>query len=89
MSSIALLGALETGLLFALVAFGVYLSFRVLQFPDLTVDGSFPLGAAVSATLIVSGTDPWLATLAAIGAAGIPEAGLKHLQTVYERGAVR
>ena len=65
MSLIAFLGAIETGLLFGLVALGVYLSFRVLQFPDLTVDGSFPLGAAVSAVLIVGGVDPWLATLAA------------------------
>ncbi len=68
MSLIAFLGALETGLVFALVAFGVFLSFRVLQFPDLTVDGSFPLGAAVAATLIVAGANPWLATLTAIAA---------------------
>jgi len=60
------MGAIETGLLFGLVAFGIYLSFRILDFPDLTVDGSFPLGAAVSATLIVSGYNPWLATLLAM-----------------------
>jgi len=71
MSLIAFLGALETGLVFALVAFGVFLSFRVLQFPDLTVDGSFPLGAAVSATLIVTGTSPLVATLAAIAAGAV------------------
>ncbi len=71
MSQIAFLGAIETGLIFALVAFGVFISFRVLDFPDLTVDGSFPLGAAVSATLIVNGINPWLATLAAILAGGI------------------
>ncbi|MCK7577840.1 MAG: ABC transporter permease [Chromatiales bacterium] len=65
MSNIALLGAIEIGLVFGLVALGVYLSFRVLQFPDLTVDGSFPLGAAVVATLIVHHVNPWLATLAA------------------------
>lgn len=65
MSGIALLGAIEIGLVFGLVALGVYLSFRVLQFPDLTVDGSFPLGAAVAATLIVHRVDPWLATAAA------------------------
>jgi putative ABC transport system permease protein len=65
MSNIALLGAIEIGLVFGLVALGVYLSFRVLQFPDLTVDGSFPLGAAVAATLIVHHVNPWLATLAA------------------------
>ncbi|MBT3205106.1 MAG: ABC transporter permease [Gammaproteobacteria bacterium] len=66
MSLIAFLGAIESGLIFALVALGIYLSFRVLEFPDLTVDGSFPLGAAVSATLIVSGWNPWLATGVAI-----------------------
>jgi putative ABC transport system permease protein len=65
-SQIAFLGAIETGLLFGLVAFGVYLSFRILDFPDLTVDGSFPLGAAVSASLIVTGFNPWLATLLAM-----------------------
>lgn len=69
MSQIAFLGAIEVGLLFALVALGVYLSFRVLQFPDLTVDGSFPLGAAVCASMIVAGIDPYSATLAA-GVAG-------------------
>ena len=42
------------------MALGVYLSFRVLSFPDLTVDGSFPLGAAVAATAITGGLDPWL-----------------------------
>ncbi|HYE01321.1 MAG TPA: ABC transporter permease [Alphaproteobacteria bacterium] len=68
MSLFAFLGAVEVGLIFALVALAVYLSFRVLQFPDLTVDGSFPLGAAVAATLIVTGVDAYLATLAAFAA---------------------
>lgn len=58
----ALLGAVELGLIYGLVALGVYLSFRVLSFPDLTVDGSFPLGAAVAATAITGGMDAWLAT---------------------------
>jgi len=61
----SLWGALEIGLVFGLVALGVLISFRMLRFPDLTVDGSFPLGAAVAATLISSGHDPFLATLAA------------------------
>jgi len=65
-SSIAFFGAVESGLLFGLVAFGVFIAFRVLDFPDLTVDGSFPLGAAVAATLIVSGWNPWLATAMAM-----------------------
>lgn len=62
MSEIAFFGAVEFGLVYAFVALGVYLSFRVLDFPDLTVDGSFPLGAAVAAVLIVGGWNPWAAT---------------------------
>ncbi len=65
MSFYTLLGALEIGLIFSLVALGVYISFRLLRFPDLTVDGSFPLGGAVAATLIASGSDPFVATIAA------------------------
>ena len=79
MNVVALSGALELGLLYGLVAFGVYLSFRVLDFPDLTVDGSFPLGGAVAATLIVRGMNPWEATLWATIAgmlAGLCTAGL-------------
>lgn len=68
MSLYEALGSLETGLVFGLVALGAFLTFRVLDFPDLTVEGSFPLGAAVAATLIVAGVNPWLATLAAVGA---------------------
>jgi putative ABC transport system permease protein len=68
MSLFALLGALELGLIYSLVALGVLISFRVLNFPDLTVDGSFPLGGAVAATLIVLGWNPFLATAIAIAA---------------------
>lgn len=65
MNLIQFLGALELGLLYSLIAMGVYISFRVLDFPDLTVDGSFPLGAAVLASLILRGWSPALATLLA------------------------
>ncbi|NYT57656.1 ABC transporter permease [Alcaligenaceae bacterium] len=65
MSIYSLWGALEIGLIFGLVALGVFISFRVLRFPDLTVDGSFPLGGAVAATLISAGLDPFTSTLAA------------------------
>jgi putative ABC transport system permease protein len=64
----AFVGALETGLVFALVALGSYVTFRLLDFPDLTVEGSFPLGAAVAAKLMVSGVGPWPATIAAVAA---------------------
>lgn len=56
-------GALEQGLLYGIMVLGVYITFRVLDFPDLTVDGSFTLGAAVAARLIFDGYDPWLGTL--------------------------
>lgn len=57
--------SLYEGLAYGFVALGVYITFRVLSFPDLTVDGSFPMGGAVAATLIVAGVNPWLATLIA------------------------
>ena len=71
MTLIASLGAIEIGLIFGLVALGVFLSFRIINFPDLTVDGSFPLGGAVAAALIVAGADPFLATGAAIVAGAL------------------
>ncbi len=74
MSTFAFLGTLEIGFIYGLVAIGVYLTFRVLDFPDLTVDGSFTLGAAVTATLIVLGVNAYLATLA--GALAAACAGL-------------
>lgn len=62
----AIFGAFESGIIYAIMALGVYLSFRVLDFPDLTVDGSFVTGAAVAATMIVSGANPFLATITAL-----------------------
>ncbi|MDR0213853.1 MAG: ABC transporter permease [Comamonas sp.] len=71
MSLFSVLGAIEIGLIFSLVALGVFISFRLLRFPDLTVDGSFPLGGAVCAILISTGTNPWLATLAGTAAGAV------------------
>lgn len=61
----AIYGSLESGTIYAIMALGVFLSYRVLDFPDLTVDGSFVTGAALSATLIVHGYNPFFATLIA------------------------
>jgi len=70
MSLYEILGTLETGFIYGIVALGAFLTFRILDFPDLTVEGSFPLGAAVAATLMVSaGWNPWIATICA-GLAG-------------------
>ncbi len=66
-----MLSALDLGLIYGLMALGVYLTFRVLDFPDLTVDGSFTTGGAVTATLIVAGQSPWLATAAGAVAGAI------------------
>ena len=51
---------LEQGLIYAILALGVYITYKILDFPDLTVDGSFPLGAAVTAALITRGMNPYL-----------------------------
>ncbi len=59
------IGALEQGFIFGLMSLGVYLTFRVLDFPDLSVDGSLPLGAAVSAAIITSGGSPFFSVAAA------------------------
>ncbi|WP_227430785.1 ABC transporter permease [Psychrobacter sp. I-STPA6b] len=61
MTLIGFFGALESGLIYGLVALGVLISFRILDFPDLTADGSFPLGGAVAGVAIVAGVNPWLA----------------------------
>lgn len=70
------------GLIYALLAYGILITYRILDFPDLTVDGSFPLGAAVSAVLLVRGVDPWLTLLAAIAAGALAGAatGLIHVR---------
>lgn len=84
MNIIQLIGVIELGLIFGFVAIGVYLSLKVLDFPDLSVDGTFPLGAATCAALIVGGVHPLLATIAAVivgGAAGLVTAWLStHLK---------
>lgn len=75
-----MIGALELGLLYGVMALGVYLTFRVLNFPDLTVDGSFTTGGATAASMIVLGFNPVLATAAGFGVGLIAGAitGLLH-----------
>ena len=53
-----LLGIFEEGLIYAIMALGVYITYKILDFPDLSVDGTFPLGAALTAGLIVKGVSP-------------------------------
>ncbi len=66
MTSTIWFGALEQGLLYGVMVLGVYITFRVLDFPDLTVDGSFTLGGAIAARIIMEGMDPWLGTMLAL-----------------------
>ena len=65
---VILSSALEQGLLYSFMVLGVFLTFRVLDFPDLTVDGSLPLGEAVTAVLISNGQSPFVATAAGVAA---------------------
>ena len=57
---------IEQSLIFAIMVLGVYISFRILNFPDMTVDGTFPLGAAISAKLLTLGVNPYLTLLVAL-----------------------
>ena len=73
---------LEQGLIYGILALGVYITYKILDFPDLTVDGSFPLGAAVTATMITQGVNPYLTipvSFLAGAAAGICT-GLIHVK---------
>src|ERR1051326_8766712 len=75
-----LLGAFTIGLILALLALGVYLSFRVFNFPDITAEGSITLGASITATLLVRGCAPGIATAAGFagGLAAGATTGLLH-----------
>lgn len=66
MTYYSLMGAVEQGFAYGFLVLGVYLTFRVLDFPDLTVDGSLPLGAAVSAVAISAGVDPFVSLFLAM-----------------------
>ena len=66
-----LINILEQGLLFSLVSIGVYITYKILDFPDLSVDSTFPLGAAITAALLVKGVNPWISIIAATLAGAI------------------
>ena len=73
---------IEQSLIFAIMVLGVYISFRILNFPDMTVDGTFPLGAAISAKLLTLGVNPYLTLLVTLiaGAAAGAITGLIHVK---------
>ncbi|WP_338557033.1 ABC transporter permease [Paenibacillus sp. KS-LC4] len=73
-------GAIELGLIYALMALGVYITYRILDFPDLTVEGSFTTGGGIAMILITNGVSPWVATIAAFAGGAVAGAitGLLH-----------
>ena len=77
-----LLGVLEQGLIYAVLALGVYITFKILDFPDMTVDSTFPLGAAVTALMISNGIHPLL-TLPASLLAGDLLSGIIMMTGLY------
>ncbi len=86
---VAFQGAVSQGILWGLLVLGVFITFRLLDIPDMTVDGSFALGGAVVAVLVVNyGVDPTLATLAGMAAGGLAGAVTGLLTTVFEIPAI-
>lgn len=79
-----LLGALTIGLILSLLAFGVFISFRIFEFPDITTEGSLTLGGAVAAVLIVAGFNPVLATFAAFAGGALAGTATAVLHTRFK-----
>ena len=61
-----IISIVSQGLVWAILGLGIFMTFRILNFPDMTTEGSFPLGGAVAVTLISKGINPFLATVVAI-----------------------
>ncbi|GAA0121001.1 MAG: ABC transporter permease [Clostridium argentinense] len=77
-----LINVLEQGFIFSIMAIGVYITYRILDFPDLSVEGTFPLGASVAAVSIINGINPFIACLLAFisGSIGGVITGLLHVK---------
>ena len=67
-----IIGVMEEGLIYAIMALGLYITYKILDFPDLSVDGTFPMGAAVTAMLILKGVHPALTLLLSFAECGNP-----------------
>lgn len=79
-----LISAVTIGLILSLLAFGVFISFRVFSFPDITAEGSITLGAAVAAVFLVRGVNPWIATTLAVLAGSLAGATTGVLHTRFK-----
>lgn len=77
-----LIGILEEGLVYAIMALGVYITYKILDFPDLSVDGTFPMGAALTASAIIAGLNPVLTLILAFAAGALAGCvtGLIHVK---------
>ena len=77
-----ILGVMEEGLVYSIMALGVYITYKILDFPDLSVDGTFPLGSAVTAVLIIAGVNPFLTLIISflVGACAGVLTGLIHVK---------
>lgn len=84
----ALLGAVSQGILWGIMVLGVYITYKLLDIADLTVDGSFALGGSVCAVLVVAGVDPLIAVAAAVLAGMLAGAVTGFLHTVFEIPAI-
>lgn len=84
----ALLGAVSQGILWGIMVLGVYITYKLLDIADLTVDGSFALGGSVCAVLVVAGVDPLIAVAAAMLAGMLAGAVTGFLHTVFEIPAI-
>ena len=85
---IALMGAVSQGVLWGIMVLGVFITYKLLDIADLTVDGSFATGGSVCAVLLVAGVDPLLAILAGMVAGGVAGAVTGFLHTVLEIPAI-
>ena len=84
----AMLGAVSQGILWGIMVLGVFITYKLLDIPDLTVDGSFATGGAVCAVLVVAGVNPALAIVAAMAASAVAGAVTGFLTTVFEIPAI-
>ena len=84
----ALLGAVSQGILWGIMVLGVFITYKLLDIADLTVDGSFALGGSVCAVLVVAGVDPLIAVVAAMLAGMLAGAVTGFLHTVFEIPAI-
>lgn len=84
-----IIGVFEQGFIYAIMALGVYITYKILDFPDLSVDSTFPLGAAVTTVMLSSGKNPLLALIAATAAGAIAGmvTGIIHVKyrTIYKK----